>query len=132
MKGASRVRERIVVASGGKTSPGMKEWAGFGFYELAAYATLRGRCCPSDPSFEVPSAPDNCTSMEAALKKLAMNARPAASDADAKAAVDNFGEAVKCLSRNNLEKAFGGYPATTGNEVAGFSKFYARARGKSE
>lgn len=132
MKGAGRVRERIVMASGGKTSAGMKEWAGFGFYELAAYATLRGRCCPSDPSFEVPASPDTCESMEGALKKLAMTARSSASDEDAKAAVDAFGEAVKCVSRNNLEKAFGGYPAPTGNEVAGFSKFNARARGKTE
>ena len=39
--------EKMVVGAGGKLTDGMREWAGLGWYEAAAYGVLRARCCPT-------------------------------------------------------------------------------------
>ena len=129
VKGASRLKEAVVNAGNGKTTPGMKEWAMLGFYELSTYAALRGRCCPAEPAFDVPDPPDKCEAMKAVLGSIAKAAKAGASDADATAATKAFTESVKCHVRAKMTKSLGGYPTPTGGEGTAFEKIYGRLRG---
>jgi hypothetical protein len=102
---ANAVEGRVAAEGGGRerrqrqTTPGMKEWAMLGFYELSTYAALRGRCCPGEPAFDVPDPPDKCEAMKAVLGSIAKAAKAGASDADATAATKAFTESVKCHVR---------------------------------
>ncbi|NUP11893.1 MAG: hypothetical protein HOW73_38085 [Polyangiaceae bacterium] len=129
MKGAARVKEAVVNAGAGRTSAGMKEWAVLGFYELAAYSVLRGRCCPAEPTIDVPASPDKCEPMADGLVKLAKAAKPGVSDDDAKTATKSYADAVKCVVRNKSTKSFGGHPSPSGGEGTIFQKTLDRARG---
>lgn len=131
VKGAARLKEAIVNAGNGKTTAGMKEWAMLGFYELATYATLRGRCCPGEPTFDAPEPPEKCDAMKTVLASVAKASKPTASDDDSAAATKAFAESVKCHVRAKFTKSLGGYPAPTGGEGTAYEKFLARARGKS-
>ena len=129
VKGAAKVKEAVVNAGTGKApSPGMKEWAVLGFYELAAYAVLRGRCCPGGETFSAPDSP-GCPSMNEALAKIASVSKKDSSDEDAKAAQKAFVGSVKCISQSKASKTFGGYPDLAGGEGSNFVKTLDRARG---
>jgi hypothetical protein len=129
VKGAAKVKEAVVNAGTGKApSPGMKEWAVLGFYELAAYAVLRGRCCAGGDTFSAPDA-TGCPSMNEALQKVASVSTKEASEDDAKAAQKGFVASVKCISQSKASKTFGGYPDLAGGEGSTFLKTLDRARG---
>lgn len=134
IKGAGRVKEVIVKAAGKTTSPGMKEWAVLGFYEMAAYGVMRGRCCPSDEppdvvTFGAPKSPEGCEPLNDALTKIAAASKQGTSDEDASAATKAFADAVKCIVKMRTSKSFGGHPAPSGLEATVFAKTFDRARG---
>ncbi len=128
IKGASRVKEVIVKSSKRSTSAAMKEWAGLGFYELAAFTAIQARCCPEPTTFNLPKSPDNCAPLEDALSKIAKASRQGASADEGKAATKAFSDSVQCIVGNKLAKAFGGYEPPTGPEVGIFEKTLERAR----
>src|SRR5262249_1217590 len=52
-KGGAEVRTQLVRA-GKNLSTAMQEWALLGWYEMAAFAVLRSRCCPGAPAIGLP------------------------------------------------------------------------------
>lgn len=129
VKGAAKVKESVVNAGTGKSpSPGMKEWAVLGFYELAAYAVLRSRCCPGGDTFTAPDA-TGCPSMNEALGKIASVSKKDSSDEDVKVAQKAFVDSVKCITQSKASKTFGGYDDLSGGQGSVFSKTLDRARG---
>lgn len=115
LEGSQRFREMIVRAGHGRAvTSGMKEWSLLGYFELAAFAVIRQRCCNAPP-VSVPSSPESCPiSMEKAIRQLE------AADFSAKkqvgAAVDQLEKAARCIARSGAEKRFGGHPALSGGE----------------
>ena len=115
LEGSQRFREMIVRAGHGRAvTSGMKEWSLLGYFELAAFAVIRQRCCNAQP-ISVPSSPESCPiSMEKAIRQLE------AADFSAKkqvgAAVDQLEKAARCIARSGAEKRFGGHPALSGGE----------------
>ena len=54
LRGVTRVQSQVALGRWGKggMSEGMREWAALGWYQIAAYAVFRGRCCDSAPAYE--------------------------------------------------------------------------------
>lgn len=130
MKGAPRVREALVRDSHGKVTEGMREWAILGYFELAAYAALRGRCCgPAVPPLELPVSPGKCPSLSEALDAVAAASQPGVDDEAQKRAIDRLDRDVRCILRSRQTKPFGNYPRLSGGEGTALSKTMQRGRG---
>lgn len=95
-RGATELKSRIVKAGLGSVTPGMRFWAGLGWYEMAAYSVLRARCCKSKPalSFRFPLA---CP-LDQALRDLEW-ATTAADEAAIGKALDDYRARALCLAR---------------------------------
>ncbi len=115
LDGSQRFREMIVRAGHGRAvTSGMKEWSLLGFFELAAFAVLRQRCCNAEP-IAVPSSPESCpVSMEKAIRQL--EAADFSSKKQVASAIDQLEKAARCITRSGAEKRFGGHPALSGGE----------------
>jgi hypothetical protein len=130
-QGAQKVHEVLVRAGMGRTvSDGMREWAVMGWYELAAFAALRGRCCPDLAPLELPPSPGTCPSLKDALDGIAKSARPGATDGAQKDAVAAFKKSLSCTIKSGKAKPFGAYPRPQGGEDTAFSKTLERTRSK--
>lgn len=129
VKGGPRVRATLVEVSAKATSPGMKEWAVLGFYELAAFAVLRGKCCPAS-ALELPASPPDCESMQTSLESVAAAASAEATQEAVDKALDSYAKAVRCVVRNKMSKVFGEHASLGGGEATTFKKILARARGE--
>jgi eukaryotic-like serine/threonine-protein kinase len=46
LKAAGRVKSALVRNGAGLVTDGMRQWAGLGWYEMAAFTALRAHCCP--------------------------------------------------------------------------------------
>ena len=56
-RGATALRSRVVLASAdGRPTDAMREWALLSWYEMAAFAVVRGRCCAASPPLEAAAA----------------------------------------------------------------------------
>ncbi len=128
VKGASRIKEIVVKAGTGRVSGGMKEWAILGHYGIAAFASIRARCCPSAVPLEVPELPATCDSMGAALEAVGRASVAGASDDDATAATEGFRKSLSCALRGGPKNLFGDHPAPGGGETTTFKKTLDRAR----
>ncbi|MFO0549754.1 MAG: hypothetical protein U0271_15280 [Polyangiaceae bacterium] len=129
VKGANHVQDAILAAAPNGMSAARKEWAVLSYYELAAYTTLRARCCPSAPATTAPEAPKGCPNLGEALTKIAAVSVPGSSDADIKPALKAFEKVAYCLSEKKAGDAFGGSRELGGNESRFFLKTLGRARG---
>ncbi len=127
-KGAPAVREVVVRASQGRVTDGMREWALLGWYELAAYAAIRGRCCPGAAPLELPVTPGSCPDFGDALRAISAAARPDASAASFAEASAGFDASLRCVLRSRQTKAFGKHKKLAGGEGTAFEKTFARAR----
>ena len=128
VKGASRVKEVVVKAGTGRVSGGMKEWAVLGHYGVAAFASIRARCCPGSAPLEIPELPSTCEPMAAALDAVGRASVAGASDEAATAATDGFRKSLSCALRGGPKNLFGDHPAPGGGEVTTFRKTLDRAR----
>ncbi len=129
VRGAPRVREALVRDSDGKVTEGMKEWAILGFFELGAYAVLRGRCCPADVApLELPISPGKCPPLAESLGEVAAASQPGADDKALKRAIDHLDRDVRCILRSKQTKPFGSYPRLSGGEGTALSKTMKRGR----
>jgi eukaryotic-like serine/threonine-protein kinase len=127
-KGASLVKEVVVRASQGRVTDGMREWALLGWYELAAYAALRGRCCPGAEPLELPVTPGSCPDFGDALRAISAAARPEAPEASFAEASAAFDASLRCVLRSRQTKAFGKHKKLAGGEGTAFEKTFARAK----
>lgn len=66
-----RISTRLIVAGANNATPATKEWARLEWYELAAFAVLRGTCCPGAPPIELPPSDPPCEHLGPTLDKLA-------------------------------------------------------------
>jgi hypothetical protein len=88
----------------GRATQGMQEWASLGWYQLAAYTYLRGRCCTSAEKY-LWSFKLSCP-IDQALTKIekAAQARDAAA---VEAAVEDYKREATCLARRGQAPNFG-------------------------
>jgi hypothetical protein len=125
-RGASQLHTQVVLGGGRGVTDAMREWSTLGWYNMAAFAVVRTRCCSSPPPLRTKTTLTRCKFDERleAVSKAAM----AGSEADAKLAVTEYTEAVHCLARGGTAHLFGqvGYPQ--GGEITSFNKTMARAR----
>jgi hypothetical protein len=54
----------------------MREWAILGWYEMAAFAVLRGRCCAESSAIRLPATAGTCEPLDAPLNALAAAVKP--------------------------------------------------------
>ncbi len=116
-KGAQAIKG-LVVASGSRRAltEGMREWSLLGWYEMAAFAVIHGRCCEtpidlSHPSFEV-------CDIGRALQALHVAARGQAEGLEA--ATESYAKAASCTWRSNNAKLFQQTAPPTGQQFAYF------------
>lgn len=126
-KGGTDVRTRVVVGAGGKLTDGMREWAGLGWYEAAAYGVLRARCCPSPAplkwSFNLVCPVDQSVDR---LQKGVVSRDAKAIDE----AVKDYSKQVRCLSKFGQASNFG-QTGSPGPGVSLLKLFIERALGSS-
>lgn len=129
-RGGAMIRSTIVHAAADKRiSEGMREWALLGWYELAAYAVVRTRCCPNaEPIAPGPLA--QCGPLDEAMtsmEKLAGTARDV-EDPAVKAALDLYARGIrKCMVEHRATRPYARDDAPQGGEVTVFKKTLARA-----
>ena len=105
LKGGLEMRSRIIVGAKGGVSDAMREWAGLDWHEMAAFSTLRARCCaPPLPALEynfklVCPLDKALDAMEAAVSARDKTAFDAASA--------DYREQVSCLSKFGQGSNFG-------------------------
>ncbi len=103
--GGIALRKAVIVGIRKTSSkPAMREWNQLGWYELAAFVTLRNKCCSAPPRLETATGFKQCR-LDAALLALGTEAAKANEDSIAKA-VDDFQAAVTCLVRNGASRGF--------------------------
>jgi serine/threonine-protein kinase len=83
-----------------KTTEAMRSWALLSWYELAAFAAVRGRCCPEgsrSPIWAPPSV-GTCPALAPILDELG---RVAAGSGEVEPAVANFRLSILCVERGH-------------------------------
>jgi serine/threonine protein kinase len=74
-KGAQRMRAAVVRgAAGHSITRAMRLWAAVTWYGMAAFAAVRGACCPSAAAIELPPPGAGCTPLADALNDLGRRA----------------------------------------------------------
>jgi hypothetical protein len=130
-KGASALRAIVISAGANRpTSDGMREWGVLGWYEMAAFATVRGHCCPGAPPIALTKPIPECT-LEPSLNGLAAaSGKGLPNDEKALAQVlQPYDDAILCLVRLELGPRFAKPNAIQGGETLAIKKFLARAAG---
>ncbi len=69
--GAEKLRVSVVTGAKGNTTEAMKIFARIGWYDMAAYAVVRGGCCESAKPLSLPAPSPTCTAMDEALRDIA-------------------------------------------------------------
>ncbi|MBW2533801.1 MAG: hypothetical protein JRI55_20090, partial [Deltaproteobacteria bacterium] len=105
-RGVTRLQAQVAKGKwgSGRTTGGMKEWASLGWYELAAYALLRGRCCSKPERFIWTF--DLVCPFDEALNKIESSAR-AGDLPGIEAALEAYQRAANCLARRGQGPSFG-------------------------
>lgn len=127
-KVASQIRSVVIRAARGGVTDAMREWAVMGWYEYAAFASMKGRCCPSAPKIVLPSTSGLCAPMDDALNKISDVSKPGASEADQEAALKGYRESLLCIARGGQHGVFGPYDPPSGGQDTAFMKTFARTR----
>ena len=92
------MKSRVVAGSAGRVTDGMREWALLGWYQMAAFAVIRARCCPGAPKLTLPSANSTCDPLEGHLEALAAAAGAArdVNDIGLRDTLTEFTKAIHC------------------------------------
>ncbi|MGK3999130.1 hypothetical protein [Sorangium sp. So ce1024] len=130
MKGVAALKSHLAQAAGPKgISDATKEWGALRWYDMAALAALRARCCDAPPPLELPHTPEGCPPLDAALNDLA-SAVASASAPDARAvakATQRYTRAVQCVVRVGAASHYGRKNNPTRGEARAFKKVLSRA-----
>jgi len=124
-KGGTAVRARVVGGAGGKVTGGMREWAGLGWYEAAAYAVLQARCCGSAPPLEWSF--DLVCPVDGSVDSLQKAVR-GRDERAAAAAVRDYSKQVRCISKFGQASNFG-QSGSPGPGISLLERFLERALG---
>lgn len=124
----SQFYRRVVVAGAGKVTPGMREWSGLGWFEMATTAVVRARCCPptvARPELPEPAGP--CPSLAGVLERLpAMVTRERI-----KEAASAYGDAVTCMYKRGIPRPYSYGKQPIGSNQYLFEQFLTRAAARS-
>jgi hypothetical protein len=127
-KAASKIRSKVIFAAGGHVSDAMREWSMMGFYELATYAAMRGRCCPGARPLELPPSPGTCPSIQDALNAVSRAAHAGATESEQATALDGVRATLACIEKSGQAATFGDYPRLAGGQDTAFMKTFQRTR----
>lgn len=127
-KGAIELEARVVLAQAkGEVTDGMKEWSLLSWYEMAAFAFARARCCEGVKPVRTPLRA-RCD-FDAALVNLVATASTGTRDALGVAQQD-YEKAIRCAIETQLHRFFEWHEPIVGPERTTFEKMVARARGR--
>ena len=99
-RGAMSVKTRVIRGSrSGAVTVAMQEWAQLEWYELAAVAMIRGRCCAAPRPLELPPPVGSCSPMKDALASLERAVR---AGGDTESSIAEYRKAVWCTIRSGL------------------------------
>jgi serine/threonine protein kinase len=122
---SSQLRRRLVVAGAGKVTPGMREWSTFGWFELAATAVIRARCCDATtPAVKLPKTGGACPQLTEVLANVA---RQPVAPADVPKRAEAFSDAVLCLFTKGIPRPYSYSARPTGHARKIFEGFLSRA-----
>lgn len=122
----TQLYKRIVLAGGGKVTPGMKEWSRLHWYELPATAVIRHGCCPPDTKpIQLPKeGGDKCDQLADTLTKMV--ATPLA-PADVSSRADQFAKTLHCMFERGVPRPFHYGRLPHSSNRAAFEDFWRRA-----
>ena len=96
-RGAAGLKQRVVQAGAGVGRAGatnaMREWAMLHWYEMASFAVIRARCCPSAGKLGLPLAFGSCEPLDRALDGIGA---AAVGRGDMEAALARYRSAIHC------------------------------------
>ena len=93
-KGAAALKKIVVLASSGaRVTDAMGEWALLHWYEMAAFAVIRARCCADPKPLDLPPPIGTCEPLDRSLDALGA---AAAGRGDVEAALARVRAAVQC------------------------------------
>ncbi len=118
-KGAQRFKTALVLGSARKATPAMKEWARLGWFEMAAFAMIQGRCCAEPPVLAGPKGVRRCK-LDAALKQIGTARDAPGMDAAVKAYIG----ATSCIRSLGVASLFGQRGRLGGWERKAFEKLF--------
>jgi hypothetical protein len=126
IKGGAAIRTQLVRAHH-NVSEAMKEWALLGWYEMAAFAVIQARCCPSPAPLKLPEV-HGCPSLSEALTAIGAAARAASDPADKglKKAVDTYTNDIHCVVRIGMASRFAHMGNPQGGEDTTFTHLLGR------
>jgi hypothetical protein len=127
-KASGKVKSMVVAASHGHVTDAMREWSMMGYWELATYAAMRGRCCPNARPLEIPPSPGACPSLADALNAISAAAHPGVTESAQADAAKNFHDALRCVVKSGQEKYLGDFPPIAGGQDTAFMKTFQRTR----
>jgi serine/threonine-protein kinase len=123
------MKEAVIVASRGQVTEGMREWAVLSWYELAAFAIVRARCCASPAALVLPAPIGGaCAPLDVALNDLA--AKSAAHE-ETEPALERFTSAIHCVVTSGSSAHFGYRSRPRGGEDLPLRKMLERAAKRS-
>ena len=123
------LKSAVVAAGGNGVTEAMREWSKLGWYETAAFTAMRAHCCSDAEALTVSSHYAVCQLEEA----LAYVTNAIDDEAKMKEALDDYHDAVMCLTGKGWASAFGRGGAPYGGEKVHFAKVMERldrARGR--
>jgi hypothetical protein len=104
-EGAQSIKTLVVEAGEGRgITDGMVEWSRLGWYEMAAFAILHGRCC--DTSLELEGKPFSLCEVGDALERVHEASRTKDRRQVGKS-VDVYRRAARCAARGGMSGLFG-------------------------
>jgi serine/threonine-protein kinase len=128
-RGGAQLKKQVMLASKARLNDGLREWAMLNWYEMAAFAVMRARCCPAAaPPLTLPPPSGSCDPLERRLNELSAAALEA-TDANAeklKGALNEYTKAVHCFLRTGTTAPFEWKTAPPGGADTAFLKTLAR------
>lgn len=122
-QGAGKLRTEIVKGANGRTSDAMKLFSKMGWYELPAYALVRGVCCIEAKPVTLAKPSEGCESLESAVRDIA-NAQQHKSSMDEP--LKKFDEAARCEAGKGQAKSYSQKGPPAGQEASTFKEFVAQ------
>ncbi|WP_437688297.1 hypothetical protein [Sorangium sp. So ce176] len=130
MKGVAALKGHLAQAAGPKgISDATKEWGVLRWYDMAALAAVRARCCHAPPPLDLPDTPEGCPPLDAALNDLGAAVSSASAPDDRAIAKEarRYTRTVQCIVRVGAASRYGRKNNPNGGEARAFTKVLARA-----
>lgn len=124
-KGALDFKKQVILGAGGKLTPAMRIVSRLGWYELAAYTTIRDACCQAPSEIFLPEAAPACQSMPKLMSTLSSAVR---SKSGVDAALDGFAKNALCEAAAGRAGAYWMRRAPGGGERAAFKQWLEALR----